>query len=306
MTAHQTVLKNEAVEALLADAAGRFVDCTYGRGGHAQAILDRLSPDGQLMVIDRDLDAVDDARARHGDDKRVVIVHGSFADVAAFIEEHDMKPVDGVLLDLGVSSPQLDEARRGFSFSHDGPLDMRMDQSRGETAAEWLARAEEKDIARVISRYGEERFARRIARAIVARREEQSIETTGQLVDVIEGAVPKREKHKHPATRTFQAIRIYINGELDALETCLTSVVDVIASGGRLVVISFHSLEDRIVKRFMRNLARGEQLPDRLPVRDADIRRDWRLIGKAVKPADSEVESNRRARSSIMRILERL
>lgn len=307
MTTHQTVLKDEAARALVVDPAGRFVDCTYGRGGHTAAILDRLAPGGRLMVIDQDLEAIRDAREKHGGDDRVIIVHGSFAEVARFINDYDMNPVDGVLLDLGVSSPQLDVASRGFSFSHDGPLDMRMDQSRGETASEWLSRADERDISLVISRYGEERFARRIARAIVTAREEAAIETTSQLVNIIDGAIPKkRELHKHPATRTFQAIRIFINRELEALETCLESVVDVLASGGRLVVISFHSLEDRIVKRFMRDLARGEKLPDRLPVRDADIKRTFKLIGKAVKPSESEVESNRRARSSIMRIAEKL
>jgi len=306
MTAHQSVLKEEAAQALVVKPYGRFVDCTYGRGGHTRAILDRLAPSGRLLVIDQDLDAVADARRQHGEDDRVIIVHGSFADVARFIDEHEMRPVDGVLLDLGVSSPQLDEPARGFSFTHQGALDMRMDQSRGETAAEWLAWAEEKEIARIISRYGEERFARRIARAIIAARESAPIETTAQLVDIIGDAVPTREKHKHPATRTFQAIRIHINRELEALETCLASVVDVLASGGRLVVISFHSLEDRIVKRFMRNLARGEVLPDRLPIRDAEIRREFRLVGKPVKPGEAEVERNRRARSSIMRIAERL
>ncbi len=306
MAAHQTVLKQEAVEALVKNQSGRFVDCTYGRGGHSTAILERLSQDGRLMVIDQDPQAIDDARRRLGDDERVVIVHGSFADVAHFIDEYDMNPVDGVLLDLGVSSPQLDIVGRGFSFSHDGPLDMRMNTSRGETAAEWLARAEEREISRVISRYGEERFARRIARAIVHRREESAIDTTFKLVDVIGEAVPRREPSKHPATRTFQAIRIFINGELDALETCLAGVVEVLATGGRLVVISFHSLEDRIVKRFMRNLARGELLPDKLPVRDADIKRTFRLVGKPVRPSDDEVSVNRRARSSIMRVAEKL
>ncbi|MDZ7686878.1 MAG: 16S rRNA (cytosine(1402)-N(4))-methyltransferase RsmH [Gammaproteobacteria bacterium] len=217
-----------------------------------------------------------------------------------------MKPVDGVLLDLGVSSPQLDDGRRGFSFMHDGPLDMRMDRTRGQTAQSWLERAEEKEIARVISRYGEERFARRIARAVVRAREEGEIDSTSKLAQIVGGAVPKREQAKHPATRTLRAIRIYINGELEALEVCLESIVDVLASGGRLVVISFHSLEDRIVKRFMRNLARGEQLPDRLPVRDADIKRTFRLVGKPVKPGEDELGTNRRARSSIMRVAEKL
>lgn len=306
MTAHETVLKNEAVDALMVNPAGRFVDCTYGRGGHSEAILARLTSAGRLMVIDRDQAAIAHARARYQHDERVIVVHGSFADVARFIEGHDMKPVDGVLLDLGVSSPQLDEAERGFSFDRDGPLDMRMDQTSGETASEWLMRADEKEIARVISRYGEERFARRIARAIVEIRQTEKLETTAQLVRVINEAVPRKEKHKHPATRTFQAVRIYINHELDALEYCLGSVLDVLATGGRLVVISFHSLEDRIVKRFMRDMARGERYPDRLPIRDADIKRSMRLVGKPVKASDEEVRNNRRSRSSIMRVAEKL
>lgn len=306
MTAHQTVLKDEAVEALIANPSGRFVDCTYGRGGHSESILARLTESGRLMVIDRDLDAIEDARQKYGDDDRVVIVHGSFADVATFVREYDMDPVDGVLLDLGVSSPQIDEAVRGFSFDRDGPLDMRMDQSQGETAADWVRRADERDISLVISRYGEERFARRIARAIVEARQEQGIETTHQLVDIVVGAIPRREKHKHPATRTFQAIRIHVNRELESLELCLSSVVDVLASGGCLVVISFHSLEDRIVKRFMRDMARGEKLPDRLPIRDHEIKRTFKLVGKPVKPGDAEVSANRRSRSSIMRIAEKL
>ncbi|MEX1237698.1 MAG: 16S rRNA (cytosine(1402)-N(4))-methyltransferase RsmH [Pseudomonadales bacterium] len=306
MTAHETVLKNEAADALIVNPSGRFVDCTYGRGGHSEAILARLTSAGRLMVIDKDQAAIAHARERYQHDERVVVVHGSFADVAHFIESHDMKPVDGVLLDLGVSSPQLDEAARGFSFDRDGPLDMRMDQTTGETASEWLMRADEREIAQVISRYGEERFARRIARAIVEIRQAEKLETTAQLVRIISDAVPRKEKHKHPATRTFQAVRIYINHELDALEYCLETVLDVLAMGGRLVVISFHSLEDRIVKRFMRDMARGEKLPDRLPIRDADIKRSMRLVGKPVKASDEEVQRNRRARSSIMRVAEKL
>jgi 16S rRNA (cytosine1402-N4)-methyltransferase len=305
MTAHETVLKDEAVEALVLNPSGRFVDCTYGRGGHAAAILERLNDGGKLMVIDRDLAAIEDAEARFGTDDRVIIVHGSFAGVARFINEHDMTPVDGVLLDLGVSSPQLDQAERGFSFSADGPLDMRMDQSDGETAADWLMRAKVGEIARVIGRYGEERFARRIARAIVDARENEEITRTGQLVKIVEEAIPRREKHKHPATRTFQAIRIHINRELESLEYCLASIVDLLATGGRLVVISFHSLEDRIVKRFMRDMARGEKLPDKLPIRDDEITRKLRLAGKPIRASEAEVDKNRRARSSIMRVAEK-
>lgn len=306
MAAHETVLRREAADALVVNPSGRFVDCTYGRGGHSEAILERLADEGHLMVMDRDMAAIEHAQARYDGDERVIVVHGSFGEVARFVDEHGMRPLDGVLLDLGVSSPQLNEAGRGFSFDRDGPLDMRMDRSRGETAAEWLMRADERDIAHVIRRYGEERFARRIARAIVETRGSEAIATTGQLVRVIEDAIPTREKNKHPATRTFQAIRIHINGELDELESCLASVVDLLARQGRLVVISFHSLEDRIVKRFMRDMARGERLPDRLPVRDDEIERKLKVVGKPVKPGEEELQRNRRARSSIMRVAERL
>ena len=285
---------------------GRFVDCTYGRGGHAGAILEKLTGNGRLMVIDRDIEAIRHANETYGGDDRVVVVHGPFSDIARFVDEHGMRPVDGVLLDLGVSSPQLDEGARGFSFDRDGPLDMRMDQSRGEPASQWLMAAGEKEIARVVATYGEERFARRIARAIVEARQAEPIETTGRLTRIVEGAVPTREKHKHPATRTFQAIRIFINSELDELEACLAAVVDLLVGRGRLVVISFHSLEDRIVKRFMRDMARGERLPERLPVRDAEIARNLKLVGKPVRPGSEEVARNRRARSSIMRVAEKI
>lgn len=305
MAIHETVLRHEAADALVMNPGGCFVDCTYGRGGHSQAILEKLNASGRLMMIDRDQAAIAHARQTYGEDGRVTIIHGAFSDITRFVNEYDMHPLHGVLLDLGVSSPQLDEAGRGFSFYRDGPLDMRMDQSTGESAAAWLMRADEREIAQVIWRYGEERFARRIARAIVSVREVEMIETTGQLARIVEDAVPKRERHKHPATRTFQAIRIFVNKELDQLESCLKAVVDLLVSEGRLVVISFHSLEDRIVKRFMRDMARGERLPDRLPVRDADIARKFRLVGKPVKPSETEVSNNRRARSSIMRVAEK-
>lgn len=306
MAIHETVLRNEAADALVRNPGGRFVDCTYGRGGHTRAILERLSGEARLLVIDRDIDAVAHAKETYGSDERVVIVHGAFSDIGRFVDEHGMRPVNGVLLDLGVSSPQIDEADRGFSFDKDGPLDMRMDRSRGESASAWLMRAQEQDIARVLFRYGEEKFARRIARAIVTARRTSAIETTGQLVNLIEAAIPVRDKHKHPATRTFQGIRIFINRELDELEQCLDAIVDLLASEGRLVVISFHSLEDRIVKRFMRDLARGEALPARLPVRDAEIPRRMRLVGRPARPTEVEVARNRRARSSIMRVAEKL
>ena len=306
MTGHETVLLREAVDALLQDADGRYVDCTYGRGGHSQEIINRIGKNGRLMVVDRDITAIDDARQRFKNDNRVVVVHGSFAYLADYVEQHDMEPLDGILLDLGVSSPQLDEPDRGFSFSNDGPLDMRMDQSRGPTAADWIEVADEDEITDVLRRFGEEKFARRIARKIVEKREDGRIDTTAALVEIIESAVPVREKNKHPATRTFQAIRIHINEELRCLEDCLQDVVDLLVSGGRLVVISFHSLEDRIVKRFIRRMEKGDYYPERLPIRDSEIKRYVKSVGKAIKPSASEVDGNRRSRSSIMRVVEKL
>lgn len=307
MTApHQTVLLEEAVHALITNRSGTYVDCTYGRGGHSQAIADSLNDDGRLLVVDRDETAVAHAKERFGDDKRVLIEHGSFSQLKSFVERHQFDGVDGVLMDLGVSSPQLDEAERGFSFQQSGPLDMRMNQTEGPTAAEWLAGASEQEITDVLKRYGEERFARRIARKIVETRLDDPIDTTDKLVEIVETSIPRREKHKHPATRTFQAIRIQINRELEELESCLSDVIELLSSGGRLVVISFHSLEDRIVKRFFQRMARGEELPSRLPIRDDQIDRHVRILGKPVKPSEQEVSGNRRARSSIMRIAEKL
>ncbi|MFT6015308.1 MAG: 16S rRNA (cytosine1402-N4)-methyltransferase [Candidatus Azotimanducaceae bacterium] len=306
MAGHLTVLKQEAVDALVTNPDGVFVDCTYGRGGHTQMILERISAKGKVLAIDKDLAAIDDAARRFKGEARLEVVHGSFRHLADMIAKRGLGPVDGVLIDLGVSSPQLDEADRGFSFMQDGPLDMRMDQSQGQTAAEWLNRAKASDIAYVIRRFGEEKFARRIAMRIVDAREESPLQTTGDLVKIVEAAVPTREHKKHPATRTFQAIRIFINDELQDLEDCLDEILPTLSTGGRLVVISFHSLEDRIVKRFMRNQARGEQLPSRLPIRDAEIVRHLKIIGKPVKPGDAEVSANRRSRSSIMRIGEKL
>ncbi len=306
MTEHETVLRVEAVDALLQDLNGCYVDCTYGRGGHSREIVNRIGACGRLMVIDRDMTAVRDAREKFKDDKRVVVVHGSFANLASHVAEHEMGPLDGILMDLGVSSPQLDESERGFSFSRDGPLDMRMDQSTGMTAAQWLAKADVNEITDVLRRFGEEKFARRIARKIVEEREENQIDSTAALVAIIESAVPRIEKHKHPATRSFQAIRIHVNEELRSLEECLHDVVDLLVSGGRLVVISFHSLEDRIVKRFIRKMEKGDVYPDRLPIRDAQIKRYMKSIGKASKPDSSEIDRNRRSRSSVMRVAEKL
>ncbi len=306
MSTHDSVLLREAVDALITSPAGRYVDCTYGRGGHSQAIANRLHPEGRLLVIDRDAEAIADALLRFGDDERVTAVHGSFAEVARHVDESEMRPVDGILLDLGVSSPQLDAADRGFSFLHDGPLDMRMNRDDGMSAGEWLANAPEAEIVHVLKTYGEERFARRIARKVVEVRQTAPIDSTGVLVEIIESAIPRKEKNKHPATRSFQAIRIHINRELEELEQCLSDVVELLRSGGRLVVISFHSLEDRIVKRFIRDMARGPALPRKLPVRDDEIERKMRAVGRAVKPDGEEVQRNRRARSSIMRVAEKI
>ena len=304
---HETVLLKEAVEALVVSEAGRYIDGTYGRGGHSAAILSSLSPDGHLMAIDKDPEAIANARQQWSDEPRFSIEHGSFSEMGAFADQRGWSgQVDGVLLDLGVSSPQLDNPERGFSFMRRGRLDMRMNTETGESAAEWLARAKEEDIANVIYEYGEERFSRRIARAIVRVREEAPIEDTLQLAEIIADAVPRHEKGKHPATRSFQAIRIFINAELDDLERGLESALSLLATGGRLVVISFHSLEDRIVKRFMRKESRGEELPRRLPVPGDVGKGSIRLVGKAVRPSEAEVSQNPRARSAVMRVAERL
>jgi 16S rRNA (cytosine1402-N4)-methyltransferase len=304
---HETVLLKEAVEALVVSEAGRYIDGTYGRGGHSAAILSSLSPEGRLMAIDKDPEAIANAREQWSGEPRFSIEHGSFSEMDKFADQCGWSGrVDGVLLDLGVSSPQLDNPERGFSFMRSGRLDMRMNTEAGESAAEWLARAKEEEIANVIYEYGEERFSRRIAKAIVRVREETPIENTLQLAEIIADAVPRHEKGKHPATRSFQAIRIFINAELDDLERGLEAALSLLATGGRLVVISFHSLEDRIVKRFMRNESRGEQLPRRLPVPGDVGKGRIRLVGKAVRPSETEVSQNPRARSAVMRVAERL
>ena len=264
---HCTVLLEGSVDALQVEPDGVYVDTTFGRGGHSALIMERLGKNGRLLAIDKDPQAVAAARARFEDDERFQIHHGSFAELGEFVESCGLTgQVSGVLMDLGVSSPQLDDASRGFSFMRDGPLDMRMDSTQGLSAAEWLAEAKESEIAKVLKEYGEERFSKRIARAIVSARGETEITTTAQLASLVSAAVPVKEKDKHPATRSFQAIRIFINGELDDLRACLDQVVGVLQCGGRLAVISFHSLEDRIVKRFMRDLARGDDFPVGLPV----------------------------------------
>ena len=302
---HIIVLLHEAVEALSIRPDGVYVDGTFGRGGHSRAILARLGPSGRLIAFDRDPVAVAAGQALQ--DPRFELVHAPFSDFAEALAERGVEKVDGVLLDLGVSSPQLDEAERGMSFRFDAPLDMRMDTTRGVTAAEWLAEAPVADITRVLREYGEERFAYEIAKAVVAARSGGHVATTGQLAALVEKAVRTREPGQHPATRTFQALRICVNQELEELSLVLPQVVAALAAGGRLVVISFHSLEDRIVKRFMRDESRPPQLPARLPVRAADLPKPrLGLVGKAVRPSDAEVAANARSRSAVMRIAERM
>jgi len=305
---HTTVLLHEAVEALAVRPQGRYIDGTFGRGGHSAQILQHLAPEGRLLAFDKDPQAVEMARQRFGDDPRFAIHRGSFVELGAEVESRGWQgQVDGILLDLGVSSPQLDDAGRGFSFRQEGPLDMRMDPERGISAAQWLAQAGEGEIARVLKVYGEERFAKRIARAIVRTREEAPIVTTAQLAELIASAVPTREKGKDPATRSFQAIRIQVNGELEELQACLDQVVEALAPGGRLVVISFHSLEDRMVKRFMRAQSRGDDLPPDLPVRHDQLKKaPMRLLGKPVYAGEEELQHNPRARSAVMRVAERM
>ncbi|WP_404368463.1 16S rRNA (cytosine(1402)-N(4))-methyltransferase RsmH [Marinobacter sp.] len=302
---HRSVLLDSAVDYLVGRTDGRYVDGTFGRGGHSRLILSRLSENGELLGIDKDPVAVAVGQELTGQDSRFHMAHGSFAHLDQELDARGWPQADGILLDLGVSSPQLDDASRGFSFMREGPLDMRMNPQQPPSAATWLNTADEKQIADVIWQYGEERFSRRIARSVVSRRQEAPLETTRQLAELVSAAVPKKEKHKHPATRTFQAIRIFINRELEDLEIGLRVGVDRLAPGGRLVVISFHSLEDRIVKRFMRDLARGPQLPRGLPVTARETETPYRLVTKALKAETGEVSDNVRARSAVMRVLER-
>lgn len=304
---HITVLLNEAVEALVTDTSGFYVDGTFGRGGHSGLILQQLALDGRLLGIDKDLAAIATANTRFGSDARFAIAHGSFAELAALIDERGMTGrVTGVLLDLGVSSPQLDEAERGFSFMQDGPLDMRMDQTCGQSAAEWVNSAGEDEITWVLKEFGEERFAKRMARAIIAERQKQPFTRTKHLAEVIKEANPAWEKGKHPATRAFQAIRIQVNNELGDLESVLDQALTVLAPGGRLVVISFHSLEDRVVKRFIRRQELGDPVPKGLPIRDDQLNKRMRSLGKAIKASDAEVSANVRSRSAVMRVAEKL
>lgn len=306
---HITVLLEEAVEALAVRADGCYLDGTFGRGGHSRLILQNLGPEGRLLGFDKDPQAIATGQTLAAEDGRFVIVQRSFAELGAEAQARCLAgKVSGILLDLGVSSPQLDDPERGFSFMNDGPLDMRMDPSRGVSAAEFVNTAPAEEIARVFKEYGEERFSRRMAGAVVARRETQPFERTGDLAEVLKVANPAWEKGKNPATRAFQGLRIHVNNELGDLEAGLEAALEALEVGGRLVVISFHSLEDRIVKLFMRKLVKGEadNLPRNLPIRHQAFEPRIKLIGKAQFASDDETRANPRSRSAVMRVAEKL
>ncbi len=307
MYKHQSVLLNEAIDGLEIKKEGIYIDGTFGRGGHSKAILDRLGPGGRLIAIDKDSDAIAYAQTQFAAEKRFQIYQGSFAELEEVAKRYEvLGKVDGILLDLGLSSPQLDDAARGFSFMRDGPLDMRMNQSQSPSAAEFVNEASVEEMTRVFKVYGEERYAKRIANAIVRSREEKPFERTLELAEVVKAAHPNWEKHKHPATRVFQAIRIFVNHELDDLEHALAQTMEVLAPNGRLAVISFHSLEDRICKQFMRDLEKGEQLPAEIPVEKGQLNQRFKRVSKAIKPQQEEVENNIRARSAVLRIGEKI
>lgn len=302
---HVSVLLEEAVAGLAVKPDGIYVDATFGRGGHSRAILSRLGVSGRLLALDRDLDAV--LAGRTWTDARFTLVHAPFSRMAEVAQAQGIDAVDGILFDLGVSSPQLDDAGRGFSFRHPAPLDMRMDTSSGVNAADWLAQAPEEEIVRIVRDYGEERFAKPVARAIVAARALQPIVTTRQLAQIVAGAVRTRERGQDPATRTFQAIRIHVNRELEEIADALPRAVEMLRPGGRLAVISFHSLEDRLVKRFLRDESKGEELPPEIPVAASALRCGrLRLIGRATRASAAEVARNPRARSAVLRVAERV
>ncbi len=306
---HKPVLFQECVDALNIQENGIYIDATFGRGGHSSAILSHLSKDGHLIVIDKDLTAIAEAKEllNKNQEKKLSIHHSSFANIKKIAEQENVYgKVNGILFDLGVSSPQLDTAERGFSFLRDGPLDMRMDQNSGVDAASWLKHAKEEDIAHVLYFYGEERYSRRLAKKIVEERALNPITRTLQLAQLIADAHPAWEKHKHPATKSFQAIRIFINHELDELEQALACCVDILANNGRLVVISFHSLEDRIVKRFLKLQSEGVPIPAHVPVKEQDRHVSMRRIGKAIRATKEEVSANPRARSATLRIGEKI
>lgn len=306
---HLPVMFVEALQHLAIKKDGVYLDCTFGRGGHSQAILNELGPSGRLLAFDRDADAINSASAQAMlKDTRFTLKHCCFSEMENIVVGENLTDqIDGILIDLGVSSPQLDNPERGFSFLRDGPLDMRMDGNTGCSAEQWLNTVDEKELVRVLFEYGEERFARRISQAVINRRIVSPITTTRQLAELIEDAVPVREKHKHPATRSFQAIRIEINKELDELKAVLEQSVRVLKPEGRLVVISFHSLEDRIVKRFIRDESRGKYNPWLVPIKEADIAKGFlKKVGNALKAGKQEINQNPRARSAVMRVAERI
>lgn len=303
---HVTVLLNEAVAGLQVQPAGVYVDGTFGRGGHSRLILSQLGKDGRLVVFDKDPQAIAVAQELARQDARVLVVHEGFSALKRSLQQLGISRINGALFDLGISSPQIDDAGRGFSFRFDAPLDMRMDTTRGQSAAQWLAVAEEQDIHEVIKNYGEERFSRQIARTIVAQRDQSPITTTGQLARLVAQVVRTRERGQDPATRTFQAIRIFINRELEEITVVLPQVMECLVAGGRMAVISFHSLEDRIVKRFMQQHSKPAPLPRWAVVKEAEREQPpLRLIGKAQKPVLAEIEVNPRARSAVLRVAER-
>jgi len=306
---HVTVLLDEALDGLTIKSDGIYIDATFGRGGHSRKLLSKLGPDGRLFGIDRDPTAIAVAKELELEDSRFRILAGPFSKLASYVEDLGLLgQIDGVLMDLGVSSPQLDDAERGFSFMRDGPLDMRMDPTSGRSAAQWLAQAEVDEIAYVIKNFGEENWATHIARSIVADRQETPFETTKQLADFVARVVPKKDRNKHPATRTFQAIRIYINSELEEIEQALLASIDVLKPEGRLSVISFHSLEDRIVKRFIRKQSKGKEVPFGLPMTEDELNksRNFKAVGKAIKPSKDEIDVNPRSRSSVLRLAQKL
>mgnify|MGYP000568330360 FL=1 len=305
---HVTVLLEEAVDSLGVKPSGVYIDGTFGFGGHSRLILEKLDENGRLIAFDKDMSAVTTGQTIKN--KNFHITHSRFSRIKQELEKLGVSQADGILLDLGVSSLQLEDTSRGFSFRLDGPLDMRMDTSQGQTATEWIASVSEKHLGEVIKDYGEERFAKQIAREVVAARSKQPITTTLQLAEIVAKVVHPNKKNHNPATRTFQAIRIYLNQELEELSLTLPECMGLLKEGGRLVVISFHSLEDRVVKRFIREAACPDKLPSRLPVRDEEVRRlirpKLRLVGKAIRPKERELVVNPRARSAVMRVAERV
>lgn len=304
---HQPVLLNEVLEALEIKPNGVYIDATFGRGGHCSEILAKLGQEGRLIAFDQDPEAIAYGRERFADDPRIEFEHCNFSEMEAVIVKRGLNHcIDGILMDLGVSSPQLDDAERGFSFMKSGPLDMRMNTEQGESAMQWLARVEARDLIWVLKRYGEEKFAKRIATAIIETRAEEEIDDTAMLARIISDAIPVKEKHKHPATRSFQAIRMYINQELPSIENGLKAASSMLSIGGRLAVISFHSLEDRMVKRFMRDISSRPKLPPGLPIMEKDEEPPFRLVGKSWVAGAEELSVNVRSRSARLRVLERV